>query len=304
MAIDTILPDIKPGKSTGISCKQESPIIVIPLVEDEICPCFFNVCDYKETAFIYLEDVNDEYRNDKFSVLEELATDTSLYMIYLIAPDGSEIEITSEDYGQMFEPGFNSEQPLQFGYVFEWHKVFNQVLQYGDYQVKIEIDNLGRISSKTSRIFNVCNFSELVALDTVRIETISTGCILNEKDYTGISWPQQTRIKAQFNFSGIVEENIFYENSQFSQQQNQKRKDFEYTLELGYMPYNPSEELIRREFMATQIFITDYNTTNYKNYNKIEVSQESMEIKPYSTRDNRRAFKIVFKDIKPIIKRP
>ncbi len=295
-------PDSNPGESAGFSCKQDVPAVSFPPPQSEICPCLFDPCDYLEKAFYNLDDVTDSYTNDKTAVLFELMDDTSAYTITLNAPNGDKLSITDDTYGQLFDTGFNDAQLLKFGYLFDWVKVFQATGLNGIYSITIAVDNFGFIFEQTTRKFNVSSFDTISAFKTVKIETTSTGCILNGEDYSGMSWYQSTRVPGKWGQLKVLMDKLKYENSSYKDEQIRVRMDFEYTLELGFMPQDPAVPILKNELLATKMFITDYNTANFENYNQIQVSPQSVENKQHFAYTAKRGFTILFKNVKPLIK--
>lgn len=302
------LADSRPGFSEGIACKEDAILTKVPTspITEEFCICFFD-CDYEEPVF-YSDD-GDEYKNDKTAFLFNLADSASTFEIKIVDPNGVETVMNDDTYGTFFDAGFNTEQPLKFGYLVDWKAVFDDLGLHGNYSVKVTITDFGTPIESESRTFKLMKFNEEIADGTVKIETTSEGVIQGGEDYRGMSWYQSIRIRGVLNaWTPNYEEENGTDN--FNRPiQIEDRLFIDYNLEVYAVESPIYKKVIQDLMLSNVILISDYNlfspekNEETKGIRQVEITPRSVETGDDYSRTRRRTFIIPVRVKDPFIKR-
>lgn len=279
----------------GIELKKSRPTI-------DFCTCSY-ICDYEELTLVWPQDITDEYRNDYRSVLVTLLDASSTYSFKIIASDGTEIPLVNNDYGKLFDVGFNTVQPLKAGYRIDWYLVYDQ-FGPGKYQIEVSQTDFGNTVTSLSHTFNVQLFDELRSNLTVKLEWIQKGAILNGEDYGGMSWPNMVRLRGRFG-SVAPEYEINRLIDSFQRDVDiQTTKYNRYTLTTQTLPDFIGDELTDNAVLTDEIFVSVNDIFNYKQYRKLPVTfDSSVELGEDYATNNRKLFTVSFKDVLSLQKR-
>lgn len=290
-----------PHFTEGNAYKQPSVSVSFPSEDEaDFCNCLF---ECEDPEIVFYDAGGDTYKNDKTAFLYSLMSDTSTFVMYIKSPSGNEIDLSSEDLGEFFDKGFNTKQPLKFGYLVDWLKVFNFFNEHGVYSVLTEIDNYGVPFEVKPRKYNLYKFNAEIAVGTVKIETFNRGVILNGEDYRGMNWYKSQRIPAYFGVYSPAINKISATNSQRQPVQVEYTISESYTLETKFNTAANLVGIIRNDLLANEFYITDYNNVPFEKYVKIQLDPESIETGTELSRSSKRNFSFVFNSINPIIKR-
>ena len=282
----------------GWLCSTPALVINLPTVEDivDFCTCDF-VCDYIEQAYVYPSDMSDTYKNDYKSFLINLKDDSSTYEFTLIRPDGNETVFSDDNFGELFDKGFNQEQPLKVGYRIDWIKVF-ELFGRGIYQIKVSQTDFGNTVTAESIKFNVQVYDEIRADKTVKIETVQDSPILNGEDFGGMEWVNMARVEGTFNTETPNYEIDRLVDSQRNEIDIQTTKFNTYTLETNIIPNKIGDYLTEEVCMTNNVFISVNDVFNYRQYRRLPVVFEG-DVSPgddYSM-NYKKKFNISFKDL-------
>jgi hypothetical protein len=272
-----ILSEITTGKQMilgGISCRTPSKVIKLPTVEDVVCACSFvsSSCDYEELAFTNQNDEKDTYRNDFKSILINLLDDSSTYEFLLVSSDGTET-VLDDNYGTLFDKGFNPLQPLKVGFRIEWFKVYS--LLGGDvYKIKIKQTDFGNTITTKSQKIRLMLFSELASQGTVKIQTIQKGVYLQGQSYEGMNWSNMNRIVAEFGNESQQTELSRLKDANYKDFDIQNEYFYQYTLSTNLLPSEVADFILNNDIKTDEIFISNYDVYAYRQYRNLEVVAE------------------------------
>lgn len=296
MIYEEITPD-KQMRLTGWSCATPSKVITIP--EDEptvdFCLCDF-VCEYTEYAFVFPDDVTDEYKNDYKSILITLRDPGSTYEFFIVDATGVETPLIDNTYGELFDVGFNASQPLKVGYRIDWVLVYN-AFGGGVYRIRIKQTDFGNTVEVDTNKFNLRVFDTTVSAGTVKLETIQKGSFLSGEDFDGMSWLNMKRIRGTFGNNKPQYE--------INRLQNSLREDFDvqmnsfdqYTLKTELLPSSIGDQLTNLDVFTDEILISNYDVFGYRQYRKQKVVFEgTVDSSDDYGRNNMKRFEITFKD--------
>ena len=261
----------------------------------DFCACDFR-CEFEENVFA--NDLGNGITNDftDFPFRKIANSDTVEIKLYrykvLVAT------ITDDTYGTYYD-GFDN-QPNYIGWYADWTKIFN-AFSGGLYQVKTTLNILGQESIVESRLFRLNYYDAKLAHQTVKIETVQTGKIVNsEFDYTDLlegGWKSSIRLKGEFGKMQPEMERDIYLDSSYREVQNRDVVNKKYELKCEIVPTSLFTRVTGGDFLANEIFISSYNLFDdqkYKQYPVTVDSYDSVDYKDYGFMN----FSILFKDRK------
>lgn len=250
---------------------------VTPLEINDICICDYITCEYKEKVFA---EIGGEYwKNDmnEFLFKRFIAADT--VGIELYKDDIKIADLNSSTYGTFFN-GFasgNAEQQLYVGYLLDWEQVLT-LHGTGNYQVKAQLNIIGVSSTYESRKFTLCQYSDIAADGTVRIESYQNGNIIgNQFDFSGLNWYQSIRLAGRFGNPTPVMEKDDYETETRNIRQIQTKMRREWDLNTKQIDWEVAEKLIYNKMLANEILITDYSIRAESIWRRIGVFPKELE---------------------------
>lgn len=302
-----IFQEITPAKQMalrGWSCKTDSLVITIPTPATviEYCTCNF-FCSYIEKAFAFLEDETNTYKNDYKAFLINLRDTSSSYEFKLITPQGDEIILNDNTYGELYDVGFNPEQPLQAGFLLKWFNVL-ETLGEGQYQIKISQTDFGNTVEVESHVVHLQAWNEVKSDLTVKIEWTQKGKILNGADFTGLAWNNMLRIDGKFGNNKPQYEINRLQDSNYQDIDVQTSKFNNYQLQTELLPSEVGNVLTDNLVLTDEIFISVNDVFNYEQYRRLPVSFEgTLENSDDYARNNMKWFTITLKDRKAKLKR-
>lgn len=293
-----------PGLSTGFSCTQPSTQARFPTPErvKEFCLCDFD-CAYKERVF-YDDDQSEGYRNDKTAILIDLMDESSTFEFVLHLPNGNEVILNNNDYGTFYDTEFNEKQPLKAGYLIDWHKVHEQTGINGEYYYTVNIDNYGVPSSFDSHVYILSKFDEFLADNTVKIESVNSGAILNGLDFRGMNWYRSVRLPGKINSYGLEFERV--ENiDRLTRKpiQVQETTIINGLIQLYPVPSSIAIPLLENDMLSNDLKISGYDLFEFKEYVQLPIIKTNIENGPDQYRTSLRSFEISFREALPRVKR-
>ncbi len=281
----------------GWLCESISLTIDLPKESDvvDFCTCSF-ICDYSENAWVFPEDIANTYKNDYRSVLVTLRDISSSYSFKLIKYDGTEINLIDNTYGELFDVGFNAIQPLKAGYRIDWVNVYN-LHGSGNYKIQVSQTDFGNEITKTSHVFNVRIWDEVLSNISVKWEWVQTGAILNGEDYGGMEWCNMVRLQGRFGAMAPEYEINRLVDSNQRDIDIQTTKVNKYTLDTLLLPDFMGDVVTDNAVMTDEIFISVNDIFSYKQYRRLPVTFDgSIDAGDDYATNNRKLFKISFKD--------
>ena len=258
-------------EQTSFADKKDLPIsfrsIETPL--DEICKCIVGRCTY--TNMVFGDQFSEvEYKNDftGFIVVSSgYAGLTQLNPIfYLVKSDGSEVEIDTS----LFNPPYKAERVLDsfnnlVGFKIQWRNILIDE-GAGKYSFRFEINDFGFVREIYSIDYQLYDFNEAIARDTIKLTWIQNGYVENFDegvDFTELSFENSLRIGGKVNYLADTLENDEYEDVGRNRIQIQSKVKNNYELVTHLIPKQLGDILIKDMTLANTINITTYNRETY-----------------------------------------
>lgn len=292
------------GKRTGIVARSHK------IIDAGACGFDLFNCKLPIPQFADLADPTDEFKNDFFAILVEKETgQTAVITIENCNTQESNV-ITDDTYGEYYGFGDFSERPLASVVYIDWATVAD-LMGFGSYTIKAEIFNGSELDSTPfSLCFNLRPFNCDTAHGTIRFETLQSGYIHNGIDYRGLTYLASSSIlrprsgmKQQIRWYGIMlpdkpdEESDFIQMSNRKEAQIQQKVTDKYKIELHRVHSAFGKHLTNDNFLANEIYVSDYNLNNYEVYrNKFlrKVSTDEVGSKKLNPNIN---FTFTFKEV-------
>ena len=278
------------------TCSTESDVITLNTEEDikDFCLCDYE-CKYNELAFADVNDVDNNYKNDYRKFLLNPKSVNAIYEFLLVGSDGVETVIDST-LGDVYAQGFNTEQPLQVGVNVLWVKVA-EVLGYGDYTIKINLEEFGSTITTESHTFSCVRFDTDRADNTVKIEVVNQGITMNGVNWDGLGqFINMVRVEGRLNETDPEIEKESFVTTSRETVSNQITKIKTFNLSILDIPSGIGDGLIDEGSLMNWI-VTDYNVFNYKDYRNLVLEVDSTpftDMPGYTRRD----FEVSLKETK------
>jgi hypothetical protein len=290
--IDRTIQNLQP-EANGEAIKVVAPLLPkVDIKQTYFCPCdIAGYCEYINKVFADLEDA-DEYKNDKTSLLFRKYIVSDSIVIKLIK-DGQELTTINDNTLGEYYNGVEGNSDY-IGFICDWRKVL-QTYGVGEYQFLIEKTIIGTQTSDYSIKYYLLPFTNENADKTVKLEWYQNGSIRSsEFDYTGINWYRQIRLRGIFWKETPTLEVDNYVNENYEIEQIQDKINFEYDFSVDFIPSEVGEQIINDAILGNDIFITDYNLNNYRQYLKFDVQPVSIDGGEETDLYNRKQFIIKF----------
>ena len=169
--------------------------------------------------------------------------------------------LNDDTLGTFFPIGSFATQPLLTGFKLEWSKV---LVAHGEGNFKIRIER--NLVTGSDILFTINyllkTYSAELADNTIWIEWIHNGEILDELDYTGIEWFQSIRLPGFFGNKQTEFEEEIFKASNFETFQIRNELTFPRLVEIGPIP-SCVGDFLPNLVQANIIQITDYNVRNH-----------------------------------------
>lgn len=290
------LGDSNPSPSReGITCFRCSvPVIVQPPeYVNDFCYCFFE-CKEIMKVFAGIDERTKDYRTLFFQKTIE-----SDEFEFIIKKKGVEYDLTQDDYGVYTE----FEDGKSFSYLVDWTKVKN-ILGGGRYYLIVNKTILGQETCEEYGEFSLMDFDIEEANETIKIETYQNGNLLHGYDYRGLNVYQSIRVKGILCDEEPQDTVKNYLDGDQIVKQIQERSHSRYTLTFYTNRYRLAQLLFDNYMVSDEIYVSDYNLTNRRTFNKLRVSRVETSIDENT--DSRFAgYNVVVEDsIKNKIKNP
>ena len=276
----------------GECIKVQAPLLPkIDIKQEFFCPCDVETCEYRNKVFADVNDA-DEYKNDKSSFLLRKYVPADSILITLEKNGVQVATINDNTLGEYFN-GFTA-QPDYIGFIANWRLILT-AYGSGIYQFVFDKTILGSNSIDKSIKYHLLPFSNENADKTTRLEWAQNGSIRNSIfDFTGLNWYQQIRFSGIFWNETPTLEVDNYVNQDYTIEQIQDKLNFEYSMDIDFIPKEIGDPIINDSILANEILITDYNLNNYKQYIKFNVQPTAIETAEEFQGYNRKKFIIKF----------
>ncbi len=277
-----IIEDATPGPqmlTSGIACFIGSSAVSLPppSVMIDFCTCDYE-CEYYEYAF-YDEGLED-YKNDFTSVIAQLLDPAGTIEFFLVNKSGTETPLIDNTYGTYFDFGNRK------GFKTNWLLIKN-AFGIGQYKLKTVVNNFGREVIQETHYFFVTKYDEITADGTVRIDTTNKGLIYNGFDYRDIEWDRRIRVPGKFWRENPTPELDDYENTDRVIRQIQDKIRTEVNLDVELAPASVIDNLVYNDFLMNDLFITNYDVFNYKQYRSTPVRLKGIEEPTYYNKNTK-----------------
>lgn len=300
--IVTFLPNTNPTDYEGGAHKEDITMLTRP--KDSI-PVQFNICDfqcpYEEPKFAQggTENLLD-YKNDSTDLLFQLTLVTDTVTLKLFkCENGEEIEkatITDNTYGAYFDQSAFPDN-LKIGFFADWNLIFNA---FGPGRYFFTADRvIISVAQNQDRtwFYDLQQFDEIAADDTIRIDANQTGFIDGGIDYSGFNWISQIRYRGIFGKPIPKIEKDHYQTQGRSDRQVRDIVRTVYNMETELVPYEAIFSFLYDKFMSTNMFITTYELRGFLPlYQPINVVPEEIEDPTYFERNTNGKFNFTFID--------
>jgi len=246
---------------------QETPFVILPKVTSAIdfCVCDYQ-CDY--INYVFADPLSTEdFKNDSTSFLIGLSADSAVLEIRLIG-NGQDVIISDNTFGEYFAKGsftITENQINYVGFIADWKKIFD-AFGGGQYYFEFKETVFSRDFVTESVKYQVSNYTDEKALNTVRLRFIQNGIIEDGLDYTGLNWITEIRIggKMKYNSPILTLDNYQTENRTVRQIQDKSIENFE--LETYFIPSKIGDLFVKNGVLANNALITNYDPFSYKQY--------------------------------------
>jgi len=266
-----------------MACRIESDVLRFPRDEFTIDFNFCGECCFEMKVFAKLGNEYD-HENDKTAVLDRqiIPTDT---IAFELLKDGVKVaDLNTNALGQYFPLG-TFPNSFYTGYLIDWNSVM-VAHGVGCFQVRKQLTVLGTASVTDSIVYFLQPYSDERADETVRLDVIQNGYIINSQfDYTGMNWFQSYRLPGRFNKVKPEYTETRYQDSQRRQTQVQDSIVDNYLLELEAAPSQIYDTLNYETVLANDIKINDYRLYNadifraepvdFKEFSKVSAYRKS-----------------------------
>ena len=246
------------------------PVIETPVGRD-YCICDFGFCEYEEKALVDIANA-DTFRNDTSSFLvTSFPSQTVAFELY---KDGVKVANLNDDSYGTYYPSFTANELLA-GYVADWRSIV-LAFGFGRYRVAYTLDGDDAVYS---RYFRTLPYDAIGTADqTIRMEVVQDGNIINGIDYTGLvegGWVQQYRIEGELSEVAPETVNEVFLTSSYNNQQQQTFIREKYSLQLKFVP-DIVWRAVKEGLTGNEIRISDYNYANPKIFRNVSVMPEGV----------------------------
>lgn len=294
--ITTNLSNSVPMSLRGFATKAVGNTIVKEVFITEEDRAFIQKCCFVN---LVLAGGSETHQNDitSFLFLTMLSTDTINF--FLEKESGgvfSEVAVLDgSTLGVIFVLG-SLDNPLLAGFKLNWADVLSAHGE-GNYRIRTDRVILTVADSIFSINYNLKTYSPELADNTIWIEWVQNGQIIDGLDYTGLNWFQAVRFPGFFGQTQTEFEEEVWKDINFENFQIRNELTFSHKCEIGVMP-SCIGDILNNVFQANTVLITDYNQRNY-DYTIIRKQVKLTEINETTYDKNRQAvYNLTFSDRK------
>ena len=186
--------------------------------------------------------------------------------------------------------------PLLAGFKLNWSAVLSG-LGEGNYRIRTDRDTILVTDSVFSINYHLKAYSAALADNTIWIEWVQNGQIVDGLDYTGLNWYQAVRFPGFFGERQREFEEEIWKDTNYEDFQIRNELNYNYKCEIGVVP-SCIGIILDNLLQANTIQITDYNRKNF-DYNILQKPVRLTEINETKYNENRQAvYNLTFTDRK------
>ena len=256
--ITTQLPNGSPMNLQGFATAAIPNVLVPQVFAEEEDRAFVAQCCYNNLT---LAGGSEPFQNDIKAVLFKVFNVADTIDFFLEKETVEVAALNDNTLGTFFPIGSFPTQPLLAGFKLEWEKVLAAHGE-GNYKIRIERNLIIGNDIIFTINYNLKTFTAELADETIWIEWIHNGEIIDELDYTGIDWFQSIRLPGFFGNKQTEFEEEIFKDSNFQTFQIRNELTFPRLVEIGPVPSCVSDFLTNL-VQANIIQITDYNLRNH-----------------------------------------
>lgn len=285
------LPNESPMNLRGFATVT-IPNVLIPQVfltdEDK---GFVAQCCYDN---LVLAGGSETYQNDITSLLFK-AFDPSDTIDFFLEKDQVQVAVLNDNtYGTLYPIGSFTDFPFYAGIKLDWASVLTAFGE-GNYRIKTDRVLITGSDSLFSINYHLKTFSSGLADNTIWIEWVQNGQIIDGLDYTGLNWYQAIRLPGFFGNKQAEFEEEVWKNSNYETFQIRNELLFNRICEIGMIP-SCLGDFLPNLLQANTIQITDYNIKNF-DYQLLQKVVRLSEINETKYNNERQAvYFLTFKD--------
>lgn len=259
----------------GYKTKSKGKLVKIPVELDPVV--IKEGCCFKLPVFAEQTTKTEDWKNDfKLLPVQKRQTDNDTFVFKLVKC-GEEIELNDDTLGTFVDFDTLENYPDYTYFILDWFKVLNNPnLGVGTYQFKVEQTISGSSIEITSCVYDLMIYEDYRADDTVRIEAMMNGFLEQfDIDYSGLKLRDCVRFRGKFG-----EQQTEYEKVTFKYKDRKKNTtkivdEREFTLVSEDIEVCLTDHLQDWIFKADELYISDFNIFNHKNYKNFPVESPS-----------------------------
>lgn len=265
--ITTTLSNGTPMTLRGFATKAIANIVIEQLFILEEDKAFIAECCYVN---LVLAGGSEKHQNDITSFLFTAYNQADTINFFLekeTAGIYNEVAVLNgSTYGILFGLGVFA-NPLLTGFKLNWAIVLT-ALGEGNYRIRTDRNTILGSDSIFSINYHLKTYSVELADNTIWIEWIQNGQIIDGLDYTGLNWFQSIRLPGFFGERQTEFEEEIWKDTNYNNFQIRSELNFTYKCEIGVIP-SCIGDVLNNLLQANTILISDYNVKNY-DYNIIQ----------------------------------
>ena len=287
------LPNGSPMTLQGFATAAIPNVLVPQVFAEEEDRAFVVQCCYDNLT---LAGGSEPFQNDIKAVLFKAFDQTDTINFFLEKQTVEIASLNDNTLGTFFPIGSFPTQPLLAGFKLEWEKVLSAHGE-GNYKIRIERNLVIGNDIIFTINYNLKKFSAELADNTIWIEWIHNGEILNELNYTGIEWFQSIRLPGFFGNKQMEFEEEIFKDSNFQTFQIRNELTFPRMVEIGPIP-SCIGDFLPNLVQANIIQITDYNLRNHDYFLQQKVVKLSEINETTYDRERQAVYNLTFTDRK------
>ncbi len=256
--ITTQLPNGTPMTLRGFATAAIPNVLIPQVFAEEEDRGFVVRCCYNNLT---LAGGSEPFENDIKAVLFKVF-DPADTIDFFLELEGVEVAALNDNtLGTLFPVGSFPTQLALTGFKLEWEKVLVAHGE-GNYKIRIERNLIIGNDILFTINYNLKTFTSELADNTIWIEWIHNGEIIDELDYTGINWFQSIRLPGFFGNKQTEFDEEVFKDSNFQTFQIRNELTFPRIVEVGPVP-SCIGDFLTNLVQANIIQITDYNLRNH-----------------------------------------
>jgi hypothetical protein len=245
--------------------------------------CEPNQCDYKLPVFASLSNPTDNYKNDIKGLFAKKSNFITDINFFLIDCDGNEYPLNDNTFGTLFPFGSFTYEPDLKIYQIRWNSVLS-LRGPGCYQIKRQVTTIrGGEINFYSCFYDLQPYECEAVEGTIRVESLHNE--YNEQlgiNFKDINFIDHIRFSGYFGFEQPIHDSTMFVGTNNKKKTNQIDLKSEFTLTSKLVPHKcVTDPLWNFHFMASELFVSDYNVYNHRKYVSFAVYLEEVTSADY-----------------------